>query len=348
MDRKVSITDYESPVAEETPANQKQSSVLFSAKQAANICKGYMAEIKRAQIYNEDNPVARESLFETVKNFVEQPIQVGDSDQFHNFAVALGGNGFDSLACDVLDCALVRFPMNLDLLADYLIYGIDCERMDQCAAHFATIESVERREWTWRCFSFGISYMNRLRDSFAKTPEERSRYKKKAAELARAYKKYLPYEEGGYRETARLLTKQPEAMLKCLNEALSNDLLGSCPTCAFEKAELLFKQKKYEEARDAINRSLEDSINQTQGGVKENYLFFLRGLCDYAILLQGVREGKLMEEENVLGIYRDFNKALRELDENYRSKIKIRTQNLVEDTRIQVPDDLERLLDLIE
>lgn len=110
----------------------------------------------------------------------------------------------------------------------------------------------------------------------------------------------------------------------------------------------MFKQKKYQEARDAINRSLEDSINQTQGGVKENYLFFLRGLCDYAILLQGVRAGKPVEEENVLGIYRDFNKALRELDENYRSKIKIRTQNLVEDTRIQVPDDLERLLDLIE
>lgn len=54
------------------------------------------------------------------------------------------------------------------------------------------------------------------------------------------------------------------------------------------------------------------------------------------------------KEETVLGIYADFNKALRELDENYRKKVKIRTQDLVEDTKVQVPDDMERLLDLIE
>lgn len=223
-----------------------------------------------------------------------------------------------------------------------------CERLDKCAAHFATLESIEQSEWTWRCFAFGIVYMNRLRDCIATTLEERNSYKKKAAELAKAYKKHLPYEEGGYRESAKLMAKKPEAMLKLLNDALSNELISSCPTCAFEKAEILFKQKKYKEAREAINRSLDDSINQTQGGVKENYLLFLRGLCDYALLLQGLREGQPIKEETVLGIYADFNKALRELDENYRKKVKIRTQDLVEDTKVQVPDDMERLLDLIE
>ena len=74
----------------------------------------------------------------------------------------------------------------------------------------------------------------------------------------------------------------------------------------------------------------------------------MRGLCDYALLLQGVRAGTPIKEEIVLGIYADFNKALRELDENYRAKIRIRTQDLVEGTKVQVPDDLERLLELIE
>lgn len=346
MARKVSITD---PAAEEEIREEKKKSIaVLSVKQASTICQGYIIEINRSERYNEDNPVARESLFETVKDLTSQQTQVGNSDQFHNFAAALGGNGFDSLACDVLDCGLARFPMNVDLLADYLIYGIDCERLDKCAAHFATLESIEQAEWTWRCFAFGIVYMNRLRDSIATTPEERSSYKKKAAELARAYKKHLPYEEGGYRESAKLMAKKPETMLKLLNDALSNEQIGSCPTCAFEKAEILFKQKKYEEAREAINRSLDDSINQTQGGVKENYLLFLRGLCDYALLLQGVRDGQPFKEETVLGIYADFNKALRELEENYREKVKIRTQDLVEDTKVQVPDDMERLLDLID
>lgn len=345
MARKVSII---APTTEEVKEEKRKNSAILSVKQAATICQGYIIEINRAERYSEDNPVARESLFETVQELTVQQTQVGNSDQFHNFAAALGGNGFDSLACDILDCGLARFPMSVNLLADYLIYGIDCERFDKCAIHFATLESIEQSEWTWRCFAFGISYMNRLRDSIATTIEERNCYKKKAAELARAYKKFLPYEEGGYRETAKLMAKKPEAMLKILNDALSNELLGSCPTCAFEKAEILFKQKKYEEARTAINRSLEDSINQTQGGVKENYLLFLRGLCDYALLLKSIRAGEIIKEESVLGIYADFNKALRELDENYRAKVKIRTQDLVEDTKVQVPDDLERLLDLIE
>ena len=345
MDRKVSIPDS---APEEIKEEKGKRLAVFSVKQAAIICQGYINEINRSERYNEDNPVARESLFETVQELTSQQTQIGDSDQFHNFAATLGGNGFDSLACDVLDCGLTRFPMNVDLLADYLIYGIDCERLDECAAHFATLESIEQSEWTWRCFEFGIVYMNHLRDSIATTLEDRNGYKKKVAELARAYKKHLPYEEGGYRETAKLMDKKPEAMLKLLNDALSNEIIGSCPTCAFEKAEILFKQKKHEEARNAIDRSLDDSINQTQGGVKENYLLFLRGLCGYALLLQSIRAEQPVKEETVLGIYADFNKALRELDENYRAKVKIRTQDLVEDTKIQVPDDMERLLDLME
>ena len=42
------------------------------------------------------------------------------------------------------------------------------------------------------------------------------------------------------------------------------------------------------------------------------------------------------------------DQSLRELEGNYREKVKIRTQTLVEGTGIQVPDEMERLLDLIE
>ncbi len=344
MPRKVSI---EAPVTEEGTERKKQSPAVLSVKQATAICQGYITELKRAERYQEDNPAARESLFETVQALTAQQTQIGDSTQFHNLAVTLG-DGFDGLACDVLDCGLARFPMNVDLLADYLIYGTNCDRLERCAVHFATLESIEQSEWTWRGFAFAISYVLHLRDNVAATAAERSGYKKKAAALARAYKKYLPYEEGGYREAAKLMVRKPEQMLRLLDEALSNEQIGSCPTCAFEKAELLFKQRNYEQARGAIDRSLTDSINQTRGWIKENYLLFLRGLCDYALLLQDARAGKPVAEETVLGIYADFNKALRDLEEDYRKKIKLRTQDLVEDTKIQVPDDMERLLDLVE
>ncbi len=336
------------PAPEAKQEDQKKSPAILSVRQAASVCQGYLEEITRSERYNEDSPQARASLFETVEELTSQETQVGNADQFHNFVAALGSSGFDNLACDVLECALARFPMNVDLLADYLIYGIDCERFAQCAEHFRTLETIEKTEWTWRCFAFGILYFNRLRDSIARTAEERAACRKKVTELARAYKKYLPYEEGGYRESARLLQKNPNAMLKVLNDALDNDQIGSCPTCAFEKAEILFGRKQYAEALEAINRSLEDSINQTQGGVKENYLLFLRGLCGYALLLQSLRGENPPDEQAVIRVYADFNQSLRELEGNYREKVKIRTQTLVEGTGIQVPDEMERLLDLIE
>lgn len=345
MARTVSLT---SPSSETPKETRNPSPASLSVKQATNVCQGYLTELNRAAGYHEDNPAARASITETVKELIAQETQVGNADQFHNFAVALGSGGFDALACDVLDCALQRFPMNVDLLADYLIYGIDCERFEECAKHFRTLEMIGQDDWTWRCFAFSIVYFNRLRDNLARTPEERKAYREKAGELAQAYQKYLPYEEGGYRESAKLLQKDPDAMLKVLNEALANEVIGSCPTCAFEKAEILFGRKKYAEALDAINRSLEDSFNQTQGGVNENYLHFLRGLCEYALLLQKTRSGNAVDESTVLRIYADFNLSLRELDGNYREKVKTRTENLVEETEIPVPDNMDRLLELIE
>ena len=105
MARKVSISD---PVTEGVREEKKKSSAVLSVKQASTLCLGYIIEINRSERYNEDNPVARESLYETVQDLTAQQTQIGNSDQFHNFAVALSGNGFDSLACDVLDCGLAR------------------------------------------------------------------------------------------------------------------------------------------------------------------------------------------------------------------------------------------------
>lgn len=345
MAKIVPIQDF---AVDEAPEEKKTRLAILSIGQATNICQGYIREVKQAEKYNEDNPEAREALFETVQAVTRQSTQIGSADHFHNFAVTLGGNGFDSLACDILDCGLARFPGNVDLLADYLIYGIDCERLDRCARHFATLESIDLSDWTWRCFAFGIAYMDRLCTNLSSDNEERSFYRNKKAALAQAYKKYLPYEEGGYRETAKLMEKQPEEMIRLLDDALNNRILRSCPTCAFEKAEILFRQKRYSETREAIDRSLEDSINQTQGGVKENYLLFLRGLCNYALLLQDLRKGHPIRKENVLNIYADFNKALRELETEYQGKIRLRTQDLVEDTRVKVPEEMERLQELIE
>ena len=348
MARKVTIT--ETNISEETSSEtkKKDTPTLISIKQARNICGGYISEINRSAKYNEDNPHAREALFEAVSGILYQERQIGSADDFHNFACLLGGHGFDGLACDILDRGLERFPMNVDLLADYLLYGIDCERWEQCKIHSQTLDSIPKDDWTWRGFVFGIGYTKKLRDNFATTNELRKAFKKRISDLSRAYKKYLPYEEGGYRETALLQSKDPNATLRLLNEALMSDTLGACATCAFEKAQILFKQKRYKEALEAIGRSLEDSINETQGGLKEYYLYFLSGLCKYAILFKKIKDKSDIFTDEVLDIYSDFDKSLSDLGDNEKEKIQIRTKNLIKSTKFQVTDDFEDLYALME
>ncbi len=342
MARKI-ILQHEDRQADEMISTEHKKTVSLSVKQARIIAQGHIADIKRSQKYHEDNASARGALEDLVQDLIGQDRQIGSPDDFHNFAVALAGSDHDALACLVLDTGLRCFPLNTDLLSDFLIYGIDCERMSDCKKHFETLLSVPKSDWTWRGFSFSIAYLTRLQD-FAITIEERNSYKKQISQLAKDYKKYFPHEEGGYRESAKIHSKNPEKELQLLNEALSNDYVGACPACALRSADILFEQKKYAEALMAINRSLEDANNQTQGGVNEFYLYFLSGLCKLALSMNGKLE---LSEDSIIDVYADFNTALVGLSGEYCETIRKKVQILEQRTSIRVPDNFEKLLDLI-
>ena len=59
----------------------------------------------------------------TILDMVCKYKQNGDADDFHNYAVTFSRiNDYDA-ACIILKCGLNRFPRNVDLLADYLIFN---------------------------------------------------------------------------------------------------------------------------------------------------------------------------------------------------------------------------------
>lgn len=323
------------------PEKAKKSTAILTLKQAHSIALGYISELNRSEKYNEDNEAARDALAELVKTVLGQEKQSGGPDDFHNFSVALGRVD-DNLACDIIALGLTRFPMNVDLLADFLIYGKDCDRMDECSECFDVLNSIPQRDWTWRCFQFEIAYLKRLLD-FARTVEERNALKKNISQIARAYKKFLPYEEGGYRAYAETHAGNNEKELKELNEALSSKSIA-CPACAFKVADLLFDQKQYRQALDAIKRSLTDAVNQRQGGVDEYQLRFMAGLCKIAIHLN---EDIPFTEDKVLEIYSDFNLSLKGLKGEYKETVRTRAQFLEGETRVLIPDHFEDLKDLV-
>ncbi|MFR8088653.1 MAG: hypothetical protein ACLU6B_09155 [Lachnospirales bacterium] len=330
-------------IPQEVPeASDSKSEKLLSIKQARSVAVGYISELRLSEQYHEDQPQMREALFELVERICQQERQVGNPDDFHNFAVLLGGAGYDSLACDILEKGLSLFPSDVDLLADYLIYGIDCERLEPCKKYYDMLQKLPQSEWTWRGFAFSIVYLRRLQ-SILPPSEEREICKKKISEIARAYKKNLPQEEGAYREYARLYDRNPDKELSLLQEALDNGQIGACPSCAFRCADLLFVQKQYQNALAAINRSLEDAVNQKQGGINEFYLYFLSALCKLGILL---RKNEYSEED-ILEIYSDFNIALIGVSSEYIDTIRTRVRILEQKTGIHVSDQYERLQEVI-
>lgn len=339
MSRVVNISNDKEQIESEI----KKNTPAMSIKQARAIASGYISEINRSKKYNEDNFPAREALYELIRDVLEQERLVGSPDDFHNLVASLGGGGFDELACEVLDSGLARFPLNVDLLADYLIYGIDSENIDACKKHYETLSSIPMQDWTWRCFSFQIAFLRRLKD-FSANIDERNEYDKRIAAISKAYKKYLPNDEGGYRESAKLHSNNPIKELQLLNETLANEMVGACPSCAFRCADILFEQKKYHEALEAIKRSQEDSINQKQGGIDDYALYFLSGLCKTAIMFA---EKDVYSEEEVLNIYMDFNIALIGITGDYCDTVRKRVQIIEQKTGIRVPEECEKILELI-
>ena len=327
---------------EERGQEQERAGAPVSVKQARSIALGYISELRLADQYHEDQPQMREALFDLVERVFRQEKQIGGPDDFHNFAVLLGSGGYDSLACDILEKGLSLFPADTDLLADYLIYGIDCERMEDCKGYFDALQKLPKEEWSWRGFSFSLAYLRRLQSILAPS-QEREDCKKKIAELSRAYKKCLPQEERAYREYARMYDKNPDKELALLEEAIEGGQIGACPACAFRCADLLFVQKRYQKALEAINRSLEDAISQKQGGINEYYLYFLSGLCKLGILLRDDE----YSEEDILGIYSDFNIAVISIGGEYLDTIRTRVRILEQKTGIHVPDQFERLQEAI-
>lgn len=338
MPKVVTIENSSTP----EPEKAKKSTAILTIKQAHSIALGYISELKRAEKYNEDNESAREALAELVQTILGQDRQSGGPDDFHNFSVALGRVD-DNLACEIIALGRTRFPMNVDLLADFLIYGKDCDRMDECSECFKLLNTIPQRDWTWRCFQFEIAYLKRLLD-FVQTVEERNALKKNISQIARAYKKFLPYEEGGYRAYAETYAGNNEKELKELNEALSSNSIA-CPACAFKAADLLFNQRQYRPALEAIKRSLEDAVSQKQGGIDEGQLNFMAGLCK---ILIHINEHTKYTEEEVIEIYSDFDLALiKGLGSEYRESVRTRTADLQHETQVFVPDHFEDLKDLV-
>lgn len=298
------------------------------------------------QISTEDYHSAEASLQELsqlVARVLSQDTKSGDADDWHNWAVDIARKDIYDLACDILETALSIFPKNIDLLADYLQYGISCGRTEKCKTYYKTLSKIPKIRWGWRGYSFSVSYLQFLWER-CDSEKEIEKLQAEMIDIAKQFRDNLGYDEESYRCEADIYKmlhnkKQEEMVLR-----LALEQLKIAPKCALRLSDILFERGDYEEALDYIRRGLKDSM-QTQASINEGYLYYLAGLSKLAMIQ---RDGKEYSEEAVLDIYSDFDVSLRqEHRAAYLNNMKSKAIMLTGKSGIPVPDTMEELSYLV-
>ena len=258
------------------------------------------AERKARELIDEDS---LEELYELAYKLLNQETVYGSETDFHNFSLNYSKKAAYDLACEILEKGLKQFPKSVDLLADYLQTGINCNRLVQCEEYFNTLSQIPKIRWTWRGFSFSIDYLLYLSNSL--NEDELPVMKEKMLSLADEYHSLFPTDEDPYICKADIYDffNDRQAVKELLLEA--TDIIIVCPKCSLRLSDMLFEEGAYDKSLAVLNKCLYQSI-QTQDSVNHGYLYFLSGLCKTVLLL---KDSSFQDKGRVLDIYHDFSIA---------------------------------------
>lgn len=229
----------------------------------------------------------------------------GDYDDFHNFAVTISKITSDSKNAYAIICRGLKIhPYNTDLLADAISYGSSVGEKGVCEAHYRTLITIDKARWTWRAFSFTITY---LLDNYGSSANNIVSLEE-ILELAGEYKKYLPGQEEAWLSLSRVYDKlnQRENSIAVLEEAIKK--FRFCPKCWLRYADSMVDYGEYEKAEPIIRKMLRNP--KTTESINTSYLHFLDGECRFARLLDSdVYYNGEIDEREVRMIYRAFTLA---------------------------------------
>lgn len=247
---------------------------------------------------------------------------MGSPDEFHNFAVNYAQTDDKNTACEILKLGLAIYPTSVDLLADFIQYGMQCNKEAECEKYFQKLESIPKELWTWRGFDFSLDYLQFKLERMAQN-DEYTNIRKKMNQLVEDFRKYMPYDERSYLAESHIY-KNTEQEITILEMAMSD--LSACPKCTLRYADLKFERGEYIKALDSIENCIISL--QTQPGINEGYAYFLSGLCKTSLIH---KDKDYKNRERILDAYQDFQVAelvQMDLQPTYRKTIQKQTSVL--------------------
>ncbi len=133
---------------------------------------------------------------------------IGSVDEFHNFAVNYAQTDDKQTACEILKLGLNLYPSSVDLLADFIQYGVQCGREEECEKYFQKLQTIPKELWSWRGFDFSIDYLqNKLERMNSK--EEYTSIRKDMLNLVASFREYMPFDERSYLAESYISVSKP-------------------------------------------------------------------------------------------------------------------------------------------
>lgn len=246
---------------------------------------------------------------ELEKLFLRPEIQwAGSSNEYHNLGVELSNMGRNHLACIVLEKGLDEYPACVDLLGDYLKYGVDDVRWEQCENCYQVLKSLNRNDWNWRAYSFSIDYLLEKRKKTTSLSERKALRN----EVLRLAKAFVEKEESdlAYFDLAHAYK---EFNNKCEERATLEAAIAKnafFPRCSLRLADIDISAGNYQAALKWLKVC--EIAFKPQLDVNLAYVYLLKILSKSSLLLSKIlenRESGLTYQEDAYSIYRDYNSA---------------------------------------
>lgn len=295
----------------------------------------------------EDNAIEEYSkIYDLIDFLFQQPVFEGDDSDYHNIAVVCAKQEDYDSACKLLDIGMQQYPYCIDLLADYLCYGVQCNRIDKCKTVYERLQSQESI-WSWRAFKFSIDFLTYLTDVDGVNRDEI------IETLIDKFQKSLPEREDSYLVEAEYLfnrnyisncySKTGNSFVSVLTYTTSDECpVKRTPKCDLKLADYYYcNGKNIDEAIRLLNRCKKDSV-EVQQSVNREYVFVLLALCYVTQYYNSIEERNIDEqkiEEIVLNAYKNYHIAAIEMYDLRVQDCKKIIEAFVRETGIPYPYD---------
>lgn len=289
-----------------------------------------------------------------LKQLVQSNEVEGDKNLFHNVAVTCARGDDYKFACLIIDEGLKQYPYDVDLLADYLAYGLKGGNSKRCNEVFNRILSIKDR-WNWRAYSFTIDYLldyiskvkydSDVRDIYERIDNLTSEYIERIRDREDPFcsrydfiDKTVPGDEK--------ITKGQDILLQAVNSGT----LKRAPKALLRLADNYYDNGQVLKANEMIERCKLDSL-EIQPSVSRTYVYLLSTMCKISLVYE-LSKGKTKKitddepeserEKYLMEAYEDFHVACIDFADTRVKNLKTVIRTVVRETGKPYPyDDID-------